>query len=65
MYQVKCFSPQKVLYDCLVEIKFDAIMLAHKLTEIYTAKSTVRKCDEETHFYDVPPALDPPPHAFS
>jgi len=43
MFQVKCFSPQKVIYDCQCEEKFDAIILAHKLTEIYENKSIVKK----------------------
>jgi len=43
MFQVKCFSTQKVIYDCQCEEKFDAIILAHKLTEIYENKSIVKK----------------------
>jgi hypothetical protein len=58
MFQVKCFSPQKVIYDCQCEKKFDAIMLAHKLTEVYSHKSIVKHLDEDTHFYDVYPSLD-------
>ena len=58
MFQVKCFSSQKVIYNCQCEKKFDAIMLAHKLTEIYSHKSIVKQVGEDTHFYDVYPSLD-------
>ena len=58
MFQVKCFSPKKVFYDCQCEKKFDAIVLAHKLTEVYSHKSIVKRVGEDTHFYDVYPPLD-------